>query len=425
GYTWWQFAASKDEVEQQTRQAATLRSAQLADAMEGQVSALLGAIDLGLQQVRAAWLRNPAEAPSIARTALGALPAGLVSHLTIVNARGYTVYSSLGKQPRTYVGDRPHFISQQSGADRLLIGKPVQARQVQDWTFIVNRPLLRDGRFAGTVNVLVRTDALAALLGRLQLSDRDLVALLHADGAFLARSLDNTAAMGKAVSADRPLLAAGAPTQGHYHLPGAVDQVGRIYAWSRLPEAGLITVVGLDEEALLAPLRAERRADRHLTALMSAVLVLAGLLLAGLYARMQRQDRQLREDNLRRRQVEAELAQSHAQLEQRVAERTAEVQRELQRIEALLNTTQDGFFAADASARIRHVNPAYCAMLGYGEAELLAMGIPDVEANENPEETAVHIRKVLVSGHDRFETRHGRKDGSVVDVEVSVSLVTI
>ncbi|MEQ1657673.1 MAG: hypothetical protein ABL896_02745, partial [Hylemonella sp.] len=48
GYLWWQFAASKDEAERQTRQAATLRSAQLADAMEGQVSALLGAIDLGL-----------------------------------------------------------------------------------------------------------------------------------------------------------------------------------------------------------------------------------------------------------------------------------------------------------------------------------------------------------------------------------------
>ncbi len=425
GYTWWQFAASKDEVERQTREAATLRAAQLADAIEGQVSALLGAMDLGLQQVRAAWLRNPAEAPPIVRTALDTLPAGLVSHLSIVDAEGYIVYSSLAGDKRIYVGDRPHFVAQQSGADRLLIGKPVQARQGQGWHFIVNRPLLREGRFAGVVSFSVRTDAMAALLGRVQLSDRDLVTLLYADGAFLARSLDNTAAMGKAVAADRPFLAADAPELGHFYMPGTLDQVGRIFAWSRLTEVGLITIVGLDEEALLAPLKAERRADQRLTALMSALLVLAGLLLAGFYARMQRQGRQLREDNLRRQQIEAELAQSHAQLEQRVAERTFEVQQQLQRIEALLNTMQDGFFAADITARIRHVNPAYCTLLGFGEAELLAMSIPDVEANENPEETAAHIRKVLASGHDRFETRHGRKDGSVVDVEVSVSLVTI
>ncbi len=425
GYIWWQFAASKDEVEQQTRQAATLRAAQLADAIEGQASALLGAMDLGLQQVRAAWLRNPAETPPIVRTALGTLPAGLVSHLSIVDAKGYTVYSSRDGQTRTYVGDRPHFAAQQSGADRLLVGKPVQAQQGQGWHFIVNRPLLRDGRFAGTVNISVRSDAMAALLGRVQLSDRDLVTLLYADGAFLARSLDNTAAMGKAVAADRPFLAADAPELGHFYMPGTLDQVGRIFAWSRLPEAGLIAIVGLDEGALLAPLKAERRADQRLTTLTSALLVLASLLLAGFYARMQRQDRQLREDNLRRRHIEAKLAQSHAQLEQRVAERTAEVQQQLQRIEALLNTMQDGFFSADTSARIRHVNPAYCALLGFGAAELLAMSIPDIEANENPEATAAHIRKVLVSGHDRFETRHGRKDGSVVDVEVSVSLVTI
>ena len=38
-------------------------------------------MDLGLQQVRAAWLRNPAEAPPIVRTALATLPAGLVYSL--------------------------------------------------------------------------------------------------------------------------------------------------------------------------------------------------------------------------------------------------------------------------------------------------------------------------------------------------------
>ena len=323
GYLWWQIEETNDDAERQARQAAILRAAQLADAMAGQVGSLLGTMDLGLHEVRAAWLRDRADAPAIAKTVLATLPAGLATHLSIVDAEGYTVFSTQEGNPRIYVGDRDHFLGQQSGTDRLLIGKPVQARLAQGWTLIVNRPLLREGRFAGTVNIAVRTDAIAALLGQLRMSDRDLVALLKADGSFLARSLDNSAAMGKAIPVDRPFLAADAPLQGNFHQPGTLDRINRIYAWRRLPDNGLITTVGLDESVLMGPLDAERRADRATATLISVLLLLGSLLLAALYVRLQRQGRQLREDNRLRREAEAALARSHAELEQRVAERTA------------------------------------------------------------------------------------------------------
>ncbi|MHB1430478.1 MAG: PAS domain S-box protein, partial [Rhodocyclaceae bacterium] len=149
------------------------------------------------------------------------------------------------------------------------------------------------------------------------------------------------------------------------------------------------------------------------------------LLSVAFYVGLQRQGRQLREDNRLRREAEAALARSHAELEQRVAERTAKVEMELQRNAAILGTAIDGFFSADASGRIRQANPAFCAMLGYEEAELLEMGIPDIEAAETAEETAAHIRKVLAQGHDRFDTRHRRKDGGMIDVEISVNVVTL
>ena len=49
------------------------------------------------------------------------------------------------------------------------------------------------------------------------------------------------------------------------------------------------------------------------------------------------------------------------------------------------------------------------------------MRISDIEAIEDPLETKAHIRRIAEHGLERFETRHRRKDGSIVDVEVSVN----
>ncbi len=122
---------------------------------------------------------------------------------------------------------------------------------------------------------------------------------------------------------------------------------------------------------------------------------------------------------------EQELMLLTESLETRVLQRTAEVQLQNRRNEIILNTTPDGFFSADAKGCIRIANPAFCAMLGYDEAEMLQLSIPDIEANERPQDVAAHMQRVIAHGHDRFDTRHRRKNGSMVDVEISVNLVDI
>jgi len=122
---------------------------------------------------------------------------------------------------------------------------------------------------------------------------------------------------------------------------------------------------------------------------------------------------------------ERELKALNESLEARVLERTAEVQQQSLRSETILRTTIDGFWAADLTGRLHDANPAFCAMLGYSKAELLQMSIADFEANESPADVAAHIEKILSQGQDRFDTRHRRKDGSLVEIEVSVSLVEL
>ena len=85
----------------------------------------------------------------------------------------------------------------------------------------------------------------------------------------------------------------------------------------------------------------------------------------------------------------------------------------------VLQTAMDGFWIVDSDGRLLDVNDAYCEMTGYTRDELLGISIPDLEANESPEETAAHIQQVIAAGSGRFETRHRCKDGRIIDVEIS------
>ncbi|MBI5093629.1 MAG: PAS domain S-box protein [Candidatus Hydrogenedentes bacterium] len=91
-----------------------------------------------------------------------------------------------------------------------------------------------------------------------------------------------------------------------------------------------------------------------------------------------------------------------------------------ERHRTILQTAMDGFWQADLQGHLREVNERYCRMSGYTEQELLSMKIQDLEAAESPADTAAHIKKVLAEGEDRFDSRHRRKDGSILEVEVSV-----
>ncbi|MFB3888884.1 MAG: PAS domain S-box protein [Candidatus Bathyarchaeia archaeon] len=87
---------------------------------------------------------------------------------------------------------------------------------------------------------------------------------------------------------------------------------------------------------------------------------------------------------------------------------------------SLFNTTSDGVWINNLKSEILEVNDAYCRMSGYAREELVGMTVDRLEAFETPAETIAHMKKVLESGgHDRFESRHRRKDGSVFDVDIT------
>lgn len=91
----------------------------------------------------------------------------------------------------------------------------------------------------------------------------------------------------------------------------------------------------------------------------------------------------------------------------------------------ILTTAMDGLYAldfgADPAGAITQVNDSFCQMTGYSREELLRMRLADIEATESPEEIARHKESIIKAGTERFETRHRRKDGQVISVEISAA----
>jgi DNA repair protein RadC len=81
----------------------------------------------------------------------------------------------------------------------------------------------------------------------------------------------------------------------------------------------------------------------------------------------------------------------------------------------------DGFWISDLNGKFLEVNDSYCQMIGYTREELLKMSISDIEAEERPEDIAERIKKIALSGSDRFTTRHRCKDSRIIDIEINVS----
>jgi PAS domain S-box-containing protein len=130
-------------------------------------------------------------------------------------------------------------------------------------------------------------------------------------------------------------------------------------------------------------------------------------------------------DVTERKRAEEEIERHRDNLESLVRERTAEIEQQAYRNKTIVETAMDGFFTAGLERRITDCNDAYCRMLGYTRDELLQLYVTDIEAIENAAEVAAHAETLMRQGHDRFDTRHRRKDGSTMDVEVNVTVAAI
>lgn len=93
------------------------------------------------------------------------------------------------------------------------------------------------------------------------------------------------------------------------------------------------------------------------------------------------------------------------------------------RLNAVLQTTIDGYWLVDLKGRIIDVNDAAAEMLGYTREALLQLGPIDIDAIDTPADVHARIERMLKSGGERFETKHRTRSGDIIDVEVSITML--
>jgi len=99
------------------------------------------------------------------------------------------------------------------------------------------------------------------------------------------------------------------------------------------------------------------------------------------------------------------------------------LERRARRAVQAIDSTRDGYWVLDTEGRFLEVNEGYCRMVGFTEAAVKAMTIADFEADVPMERIRAQLQRIQQKGQESFETRHRRRDGTWVDLEITVTAV--
>src|SRR6266496_1319878 len=133
----------------------------------------------------------------------------------------------------------------------------------------------------------------------------------------------------------------------------------------------------------------------------------------------------------RLRQSQYELRKARDELESKVKERTADLSHSNEALReneeknrGLIETSPDAIFVTDVvDGNCVMSNPAGAALAGYPEDELIGTSIIDTYVPEERYLFQDRIEKLKTEGSSRLERKFVRRNGEVVPVEVSVSML--
>lgn len=91
----------------------------------------------------------------------------------------------------------------------------------------------------------------------------------------------------------------------------------------------------------------------------------------------------------------------------------------------LFENSRDGIIAVNSEGWVLFANETAARNLGYSKEEFLKLNIIDIEAVESKVDFENHFSDMLEAKRLGFETRHRRKDGSLMDVEMQLSTFAI
>jgi PAS domain S-box-containing protein len=135
--------------------------------------------------------------------------------------------------------------------------------------------------------------------------------------------------------------------------------------------------------------------------------------------------------NLRAMQLQVqaqneELLQYRAQLEDIVAQRTAELQdsnRRLRLMSFALDQVREAAYLIDEAGSFFYVNQEACRAHGYSAEEFQQLNVTAIDPDLSHEAVTSMWGHVWSKGNITFEARHRRRDGSIFPVEIHTTVI--
>ena len=107
-----------------------------------------------------------------------------------------------------------------------------------------------------------------------------------------------------------------------------------------------------------------------------------------------------------------------------LAKRTHQLAAESLRLQTLLETASDAIHILDEDGNVVQFSQSFLQMLGYNEAEAANLQVEDWDASI-PKDQLVDTVRALIKNPATFETKHRRKDGTIIDVEINAKGVEL
>jgi len=294
------------------------------------------------------------------------------------------------------LGDREHFKVHVHDRDAgLFVSKPVLGRSSGKWSIQMSRRVNKaDGSFGGVIVISMDTAYFVDFYRRIEVGRGGAVAMLGTDGITRAARVGDIVSIGDDWGAQSAAWrAAGGNDKGHLRDVSWPDASRRDLSWRAVRGLPLMVVVGTARAETMAEFEATVRGAIGIATLVSLVLAGVSILMLRTFSREQVAMRALLDSEAR--------------------------------FTAAFNQSSVGIVYLSLDGRYLRVNPRFCAITGYPESELIGRLSDDMSHPDDRAGTAEGRRQVLEGRGDAYTRtkRYIRADGSVVWVDISVSLI--
>jgi diguanylate cyclase (GGDEF)-like protein/PAS domain S-box-containing protein len=280
------------------------------------------------------------------------------------------------------VGDRDYFSAHFDPTTRgLFIGQPILGRLKQKWFIPISAPVDQVGGTVAVLLVVVELDRIAESFDAERIKPAGTIGIVRTDGTVLFRSpldpktIGQSIAKGEAWSRFMSVL-----TKGSYESSVSIfDKLPRLVSFSRVDDYPLVVYVSASKNDMLQPWVFHTAILGGVAALVSLVSLLAGAALL------------------------------HAMNASRVAS-------------AIIQSSDDAIVGKSLDGTITSWNPGAERIFGYTAKEMLGQPILRLLPHNRVHEESLIMEKIKNGqGVDHFETVRMRKDGSPINVSVTIS----